>query len=180
MAILSPICPMEAPYMGRNGHTLSGQFLAVVICGFRALPPLGSGQHPLFSLVFIHPWPKEGPGLETFAGTIFFMDGIGLNSASTCCGGYVRVGGSIKFVKVFPPFLIIPCKLFTISMTDFSLLQGFPLNSNRWDPVFIKLFPLFPVCICSVCQKPTFENRLDFKWPHMTPCSSCEEQLICS
>ena len=85
MELCSPISTLESVEMGRNGHFLSCHFLALVISGFRALAPTKSGEHPLFSRVFNHLHTKEGPGLEKCAGPVFFIYGIGLDSASTCC-----------------------------------------------------------------------------------------------
>ena len=45
---LSLIGPKESSYVGRNDHLLNVTFAALVYGGFRALPPLASGQHPLF------------------------------------------------------------------------------------------------------------------------------------
>ena len=64
---------------------LDAFFVALALCGFRALAPKKSGEHPLFWPVFNCTGTIEGPDVETFAGLSFFIFGLGLNSASTCC-----------------------------------------------------------------------------------------------
>ena len=76
---------IDSSYVDRNNHLLNVTFTVLVYSGFRALPPLASGQHPLFLVKIIHSWPKLAPGLNTFAGSVFFINDIWLNSASTCC-----------------------------------------------------------------------------------------------
>ena len=46
---------------------------------------LASGQHPLFLVILVCPWPKLSPGLEIFVGPVFFINDFWLNSVSTCC-----------------------------------------------------------------------------------------------
>ena len=88
---LSLIGPKESSYVGRNDHLLNVTFAALVYGGFRALPPLASGQHPLFLVKIIHSWPKLAPGLDTFAGSVFFIYDIWLNLASTYCDRKVHI-----------------------------------------------------------------------------------------
>ena len=77
---------IDSSYVDRNNHLLNVTFAVLVYSGFRALPPLASSQHPLFLVKIIHSWPKLAPGLNTFAGSVFFINDIWLNSASTYCG----------------------------------------------------------------------------------------------
>ena len=77
-------------YVDRNNHLLNATFAVLVYSGFRALPPLASGQHPLFLVKIIHSWPKLAPGLDTFAGSVFFIYDIWLNLASTYCASLMH------------------------------------------------------------------------------------------
>ena len=83
--IFGTIGPFETPYGGKNGHFLISLFVAVALGVLRPLAPLASGQYPLLRIFFIHAGTIEGADAKSFAGTIFLMYGLGLNSASTYC-----------------------------------------------------------------------------------------------
>ena len=85
----------------KNGHFLSSLFVAVALGILRPLAPLASGQHPLFRLFFIHTGTIEGADAKSFAGTIFLMYGLGLNSVSTCCemGTRMTVASELRLVS---------------------------------------------------------------------------------
>ena len=82
---------IDSFHADRNNHLLNVTFAVLVYSGFRALPPLASGQHPLFLVKIIHSWPKLAPGLNKFAGSVFFINDIWLNSASTYCVIFVDI-----------------------------------------------------------------------------------------
>ena len=45
---------IDSSYVDRNNHLLNVTVAVLVYNGFRALPPLASGQHPLFLVKIIH------------------------------------------------------------------------------------------------------------------------------
>ena len=71
--------------MSRNGVLLRALFVAFYQDGLRPLAPLASGQYPLLRIFSNHTGTIEGADAKSFAGTIFLMYGLGLNSSSTCC-----------------------------------------------------------------------------------------------
>ena len=68
---------IDSSYVDRNNYLLNVTFAVLVYNGFRALPPLASGQHPLFLVKIHHSWTKLAPGLEIGAGLVFSFMGLG-------------------------------------------------------------------------------------------------------
>ena len=72
-------------FRGKNSAFLSAVFTAFELGGFRSLAPRKSGQPPLFSLFLYYILTIEGPWTNNFAGIVFWIYGLGIKPASTCC-----------------------------------------------------------------------------------------------
>ena len=85
MGIYGTLGHSETHFRGENSAFLSAVFTAFELGGFRPLAPRKSGQPPLFLLFLYYILTIEGPWTNSFAGIVFWIYGLGIKPASTCC-----------------------------------------------------------------------------------------------
>ena len=85
MGIYGTLGHSETHFRGENSAFLSAVFTAFELGGFRPLAHRKSGQPPLFSLFLYYILIIEGPWGNSFAGIVFWIYGLGIKPASTCC-----------------------------------------------------------------------------------------------
>ena len=85
MVLLDTLKHILEEETAENGAFSSAVFTAFELGGFRTLAPRKSGQPPLFLLFLYYILTIEGPWTNSFAGIVFWIYGLGIKPASTCC-----------------------------------------------------------------------------------------------